>query len=82
MDRDLKGKRPSFRPQKAGYNPYRLMLWIALIMAGIWVLMQIESGEIKPVLEPTPTPTRIAGSYIQEAQAYFQAGKLYDPDPP
>jgi len=82
MDRDLKGKRPSFRPQKAGYNPYRLMLWIALIMAGIWVLMQIEGGEIKPVLEPTPTPTRIADSYIQEAQAYFQAGKLYDPDPP
>lgn len=82
MDRDLIDKRPTFRPSRKKYNPYRLMLWVALILAGVWMLMQIERGQISPALEPTATPTRIAASYFQEAQAYFQAGKLDDPDPP
>ncbi len=82
MERDLNGKRPHFRPSKPKYNPYRLMLWVGLILVAVWTLMQIERGQISPILEPTPTPTRIPQSYIQEAQAYFQAGKLDDPDPP
>lgn len=31
-------------------------------------------------LQPTPTPTRMADSYVQQAEAYFAAGKLEDPN--
>jgi tetratricopeptide (TPR) repeat protein len=81
MERKLVGKQPAFRPKKT-LNIYRLALWLALILAGIWVLVGIQRQQIEPLFQPTPTPTRTANSYIQEAQAYFQAGKLYDPDPP
>jgi tetratricopeptide (TPR) repeat protein len=82
MEREIVGKRPTFRPAKPGMNIYRVMLWISLILAGIWLLLGIQRGEIQSPLAPTPTPTRMPNSFIQEAEAYFQAGKLYDPDPP
>jgi len=55
------------------------MLWIALILAGLWVARGIQSGQIISPFEPTPTPTRMSDSYIMEAEAYFDAGKLDDP---
>lgn len=82
MERNLNGKRPTFRREKSKSNPYRIMLWIALILVGVWILRSVNRGDIKPLLAATPTPTRMAESYILEAQTYFQAGKLYDPDPP
>jgi tetratricopeptide (TPR) repeat protein len=82
MERDIVGKRPNYRPARARANPYRIMLWISLILLGIWLLLGIQRGRVEPLFEPTPTPTRTAGSYVQEAQAYFQAGKLDDPDSP
>ena len=81
MDREITGKRPHFHREKAQTNPYRIMLWISLILAGLWLLFGIQRGRVEPLFEPTPTPTRTAGSFIQEAQAYFQTGKLDDPDP-
>jgi tetratricopeptide (TPR) repeat protein len=82
MDRDIVGKRPTFRPAKHSFNIYRVMVLISLILACIWFLMRIESGEVRSPFEPTPTPTRVASSFLDEAEAYFQAGKLDDPDPP
>jgi tetratricopeptide (TPR) repeat protein len=81
MQREITGKRPHFHRDKARANPYRIMLWVSLILAGLWVLFGIQRGRVEPLFEPTPTPTRTAGSYVQEAQAYFQTGKLDDPDP-
>ncbi|MCI0519288.1 MAG: tetratricopeptide repeat protein [Chloroflexi bacterium] len=82
MHKELVGKKPTFRPARPRNNIYRIMLLMGLILAGAWLLVGVERGQVKPLFLPTPTPTRIAGSYIQEAQAYFQAGKLDDPDPP
>ena len=82
MERELKGKRPNFRPAKSGFNIYRFMVLVGLILGGIWLLLSIERGQVEPLFKPTPTPTRTADSYIMEAQAYFQAGKLDAPDPP
>jgi len=81
MDRELTGKRPTFHSRKSNPNIYRLLLWMGLILAGIWLLLGVGRGQVEPAFLPTPTPTRTAGSYILEAQAYFQAGKLDDPDP-
>lgn len=82
MDRDLTGKGPKFRPKKTRFRTYRILVWILLISIGIWLITSLEQNKIKSPLEPTATPTRWAESYIREAEAYFQAGKLYDPDPP
>ncbi len=82
MERELTGKRPHFRPAKSGSNIYRVMLLLGLILAGIWLLLAFDRGQVEPLFLPTPTPTRTANSYFLEAQAYFQAGKLDAPDPP
>lgn len=82
MERDLVGKRPNFRPARGGSSVYRLMLLVGLIFAGLYLLLGVQRGQVKPLFLPTPTPTRTVNSYVLEAQAYFQTGKLDDPDPP
>ncbi len=58
------------------------MLLLSLILAGVWLLLGYQRGQIAAPFQPTPTPTRTTFSYILEAQAFFDAGKLDDPDPP
>ncbi len=79
MDREIVGKKPTFHRNKQRLNTYRVMLWLILIMGALWLLRGVQNGEIKPLFRPTPTPTRVANSYIQEADTYFQAGKIDDP---
>jgi tetratricopeptide (TPR) repeat protein len=55
------------------------MTLVALILAGVWVLLSYQRGEVKSPFEATPTPTRVAESWFQEARAYFDSGKLDDP---
>ncbi|MGW8224109.1 MAG: tetratricopeptide repeat protein [Anaerolineales bacterium] len=76
MDRHLTGERPHFRPEKRGLNPYRVIILLALIMGGIWFLMSIDRGDIQPLFQATPTPTRTTNSYIMEGEAQFFAGAL------
>ena len=76
MDQNLSGSRPHFRPQKRTINPYRVIILLALIMGGIWILMSIDRGEVQPLFQPTPTPTRTANSYVMEGEAQFFAGAL------
>src|ERR1041385_1955897 len=68
-------RRPLFnrRPQS---NIYRMFLWVVMILGGVWMLQQLNKGDIKPLFEPTPTPTRAPESYLLEGKADFTAGKL------
>lgn len=79
MERHLTGKKPSFHRGRSGSSSYRIMLWMLLIAGGMWLLMGLQSGDIKPLFYPTPTPTRAAQSYLLEAEAYFASGKIDDP---
>ncbi len=82
MDRNLTGRKPTFRQEGPSFHPYRMMLWLGLIAAGIWTLTQIGTApedRIKPLFLPTPTATRTAESYLLAAEAYFDAGKIDDP---
>ncbi len=79
MGRILIGKRPTFRPSRKGINFLRVIVWLGLILVGVWLLFGLQRGQIKSPLIPTTTPTRTAASFLLEAQAYFDAGKMDDP---
>lgn len=76
MDPVLNGKKPHFRPVKGHSNPYRILLWLSLIVGGIWLYTKLQVGEVEPLFMPTPTPTRTANSYNVEAETQFNAGNL------
>jgi tetratricopeptide (TPR) repeat protein len=62
--------------QKPRINIYRLFLLIVMILGGMWLIGQLDRGEIKPLFLPTPTPTRSVESYALEGDALFIAGDL------
>ena len=68
-------RRPLFH-RKPQSNIYRMFLWVMLILGGVWMIQQINRGEIKPLFEPTPTPTRSVESYLLEGDANFTAGNV------
>lgn len=68
-------RRPLFKRQPQS-NIYRMFLWVALILVFIWMLQQMDKGEIQPLFQATPTPTRAADSYALQGDANFTAGNL------
>lgn len=79
MEHDLVGKRPNIRQSKRRSNFYLSVLLVGLIFAVLGVWTGLRRGTIRQPFLPTPTLTRNAQSYILEARAYFDAGKLDDP---
>lgn len=55
---------------------YRMFFWVILILGGIWLIRSVQAGDIKPLFEPTPVPTRMAVSLALEGDAQFTAGQL------
>ena len=72
---NINPRRPLFsrRPQS---NIYRMFLWVVMLLGGVWILQQINRGDIQPLFVPTPTPTRSPESLILEGEAEFSAGKI------
>lgn len=68
-------RRPLFnrRPQS---NVYRMFLWVMMILGGLWLIQRINTGQIRPLFEPTSTPTRAIESFLLEGDANFTAGNL------
>ena len=66
-------KRDIFR-RRGEINVYRMFFWTTLILGGIWLIRSVQSGDVKPLFYPTPTPTRFALSYALEGDAQFTAG--------
>ena len=70
-------RRPLFN-RKPQSNIYRMFLWVIMILALMWMLQQMNKGEIQPLFLATPTPTRSSGSHALEGDANFTSGKLDD----
>lgn len=70
-------RRPLFnrRPQS---NIYRMFLWVILILVMVWVLQEVNKGDIRPLFQATLTPTRAADSFALQGDANFTAGNLDD----
>ena len=68
-------RRPLFN-RKPQSNIYRMFLWVVMILGGVWMLQQMDKGEIKPLFQATATPTRAPESYLLEGNANFTAGNL------
>ncbi|WKZ46195.1 MAG: tetratricopeptide repeat protein [Anaerolineales bacterium] len=68
-------RRPLFN-RKPQTNVYRMFLWVVMLLGGVWVLQQINRGDIQPLFQATPTPTRAPESLILEGEANFSAGNV------
>lgn len=71
------------KPTNAQRQPANTTLWLVLlvlIFLAVALLFGLQRGQIVSPLQPTPTPTRTLDSFIQQAEAYFAAGKLDDPN--
>ena len=72
----LHDRGPSFRPQPRRSKPYFAILILIFILGGLFVLKAMQQGDIEPMFQPTPIPTRTAENYSQEGETYFIAGNL------
>lgn len=57
-------------------SPYRILLWVGLILIGFMLYRGVDQGAIKRPFDPTPTPTRTIYSFEQEGDTFFQIGNL------
>ncbi|HEX9596542.1 MAG TPA: tetratricopeptide repeat protein [Anaerolineales bacterium] len=72
----VRQRRTLFHDAGSHSNPFRMLLWAGLIMAGLYLLWGVDRGDIQPLFIATPTATRGAVSYRQEGSAFFAAGNL------
>jgi tetratricopeptide (TPR) repeat protein len=62
--------------QRRNSNVYRLFALALFILAGVWIVQRLYSGEIRNPFNPTPTSTRTINSWVLEGEASFSAGDL------
>ena len=72
----LQGKDPHFRHSRKRGNPYKILVFVVLIVFFITVLTGIVQGDVQPLFLPTPTPTRTSNSFMIEGRTHFEAGNL------
>jgi tetratricopeptide (TPR) repeat protein len=53
-----------------------MFVWIVMLLGGVWLIQQVDQGNIQPLLKETAVPTRSFESYALEGDANFSAGKV------
>ena len=76
MNLHLSGDNVHFRNMNKKSNPNHVLVLLALLIAGAFVLQAIDKEEIISPFEPTPIPTRSAESFRMEADAHFYSGNI------
>lgn len=72
----LQGRDPHFRHTQKKSNPYRILVFVVLIVFFGSILTGIVQGDVQPLFLPTPTPTRTSDSFVIEGRTHFEAGNL------
>ncbi|HEY70059.1 MAG TPA: hypothetical protein G4O08_05680 [Anaerolineae bacterium] len=76
---ELKGERLSLSGRGRRFRPWRILVYLVLILAGLGLYWMVEIGNVvQPLFLPTPISTRTAYSYALEAKAHFSSGNLGD----
>ncbi len=74
---ELKGEKLSLSGRGRRFRPWRILLYLALILAGLGLYWMVQIEHIvQPLFLPTPISTRTAYSYALEAKAHFSSGNL------
>lgn len=73
---DYNGKRKIFSNPDRKTKPAWIFLLLVLIMAGLYIVRGLDTGQIQPLLQVTITPTRTFNSFASEGQVHFLAGNL------
>nr|MBI9047750.1 tetratricopeptide repeat protein [Anaerolineaceae bacterium] len=76
MNLDISDKKTLFRKQNNRNNPFRILVLLLLILAGLFIIQGYGNDKIEPFLNPTAIPTRTAASYSLEGETHFLAGDL------
>lgn len=76
MLEQINGGKNIFRKQTKRSDPTRVFLMILVILMGLFLYREVNTGAVKPLFMPTPYPTRTANSYTVEGESNFIAGKL------
>jgi tetratricopeptide (TPR) repeat protein len=71
----LRGDQLKLGPER-GLNLGRILVLVALIGGGLFLLQMRESGQVQPLFLPTQTATRTVKSFEEEATARVSAGNL------
>lgn len=71
----LRGSKWSMNRRRRRIHPWRILILIALVGAAVYV-NQVVVPATPPLFIPTATPTRNPASYITDAEAAFNEGKL------
>ena len=76
MLEQINGGKNIFRKQTKKSDPTRIFLMILVILMGLLLYREVNTGAVEPLFMPTPYPTRTANSYTVEGESNFIAGKL------
>jgi tetratricopeptide (TPR) repeat protein len=71
----LRGSQWNMRKKRRRSNPLFIVFLLILVAGAIYV-NQVIVPDVPPLFIPTPTPTRDPESYVTEAEALFNQGKL------
>jgi tetratricopeptide (TPR) repeat protein len=72
----LRGENLTLGSGRRRPNPWRIFIYLALIGGALYLHRLMDIGRLRPLFSPTPTPTRVAFSYAEEARTLFSAGDL------
>ena len=73
---DYNGERNLFSKPRKTSNPVRIFIGLLVLLALLFLMRFLSSGQFTPLLQATPTPTRSLNSYTMEGDTHFQAGNL------
>jgi len=73
---DLRGEGLPLGSRGRKSNPWRILLYLLLIVFGVQLTRMVEAGRVKPVLSATPLPTRTSNSFSDQGKAFFAIGDM------
>lgn len=53
-----------------------MFIYVVMLLGAVWILQQVNRGDIQPLFKETPVPTRSVTSYLEEGDANMSAGNL------